>query len=145
MNATEYPKPELRLCLFMGLALLISVLAMPVAAQKATSQPGPKIVFSPEKMDLGKIPQQTRKSFDLTILNHGDQDLVIESVAASCGCTTGSVSDRVVKPGGSSKVQVTFNSGSFSGTVEKSVVVSSNDSKQPVKEFRFTAFVVPAQ
>jgi hypothetical protein len=125
--------------------LLVSFVCGLKAEERVSSEVGPKIVIIPVKLDLGNLPQQTRKTFDLGIANEGTKNLVIKEVSAACGCTAAVVSQKVVKPGGSGKVRVTFNSGSFSGTVEKSVFIASNDPQNPVKEFTFTAFVVPGK
>ena len=126
---------------FMLLALCSSLMA---TEEKSFEDPGAKIVLLPATMDLGKVPQQSKKTFDLTIANEGTKDLTIKSVSGSCGCTAVVLSDKTIKPGAKGKVQVTFNAGNFKGTIEKSVLISSNDAKDPVKEFTFTAFVVPA-
>ena len=129
---------------FFALMLLALCSSLMAAEEKSSEDPGPKIVLLPATMDLGKVPQQTKKTFDLAIANEGTKDLTIKNVSASCGCTAVVLSDKTIKPGAKGKVQVTFNAGNFKGTIEKSVLISSNDTRDPVKEFTFTAFVVPA-
>jgi Protein of unknown function (DUF1573) len=113
--------------------------------EKPAPELAPKIVLNPATLDLGSLPQQTQKTFELKIANEGTKNLIIRGVTASCGCTAAVVSQKTIKPGVSGKVRVTFKSSSFSGTVEKSVLITSNDPQTPVKEFTFTAFVTPSK
>ena len=115
------------------------------AEDKPAPESAPRIVLSPATLDLGTIPQQIQKSFELEVANRGTKNLIIREVTASCGCTAAVVSQKTIRPGGSGKVRVTFKSSSFRGTVEKSVLISSNDPQAPVKEFTFTAFVTPSK
>jgi hypothetical protein len=115
------------------------------AEEKPVPESAPKIVLNPATLNLGTLPQQTQKTFELEVANWGTKNLVIKEVIASCGCTAAVVSQKTIKPGGAGKIRVTFKSSSFSGTVEKSVLISSNDPQAPVKEFTFTAFVTPGK
>jgi hypothetical protein len=115
------------------------------AQERPAPELAPKIVLNPVTLDLGTIPQQTQKTFELEVANKGTKNLIIREVNASCGCTAAVISQKTIRPGGLGKVRVTFKSSSFRGTVEKSVLISSNDPQAPVKEFTFTAFVTPGK
>jgi hypothetical protein len=91
------------------------------------------------------VPQKAQRIFELEIANEGTKTLVVKEVTASCGCTAAVVSQKAVRPHDSGRVRVTFNSGSFRGTIEKSVFIKSNDPQTPVKEFIFSAYVTPGE
>ena len=105
----------------------------------------PQLAFYPEHLDLGKIPQNSKKSFDLFLLNKGNADLVITNATGACGCTAALMSDRTIKPGGRGKLRVTYDSETASGSIQEAVVVDSNDPEAPVKQYIFSAYVVPTK
>ena len=63
--------------------------------------------------------------------NEGKKDLVIRHVRATCGCTAVQQGNQGVgiKPGESSSIKATFNSGGYSGKVTKAIYVYTNDPK----------------
>jgi|WetSurMetagenome_2_1015567.scaffolds.fasta_scaffold467107_2 hypothetical protein len=134
-------------CLSFFLVTAISLISIgvlpPLLGQRAAaSSPAPKLAFIPETKSVGVVSQWTVRVFDLIVENRGDADLILKEAAPSCGCTTISPAfDKVIKPGGKTKIKVTFNSRDFTGLVTKSVLVSSNDPAHPIREFVFTAFV----
>jgi hypothetical protein len=117
--------------------------APPALGQKETPPgPGPRLAFVPETKSVGIVSPWTVRVFDLVVENRGDADLILKDAAPSCSCTTISPAyEKVIKPGGKSKIKVTFNSRNFQGLIKKSVLVASNDPSHPIKEFVFSAFV----
>ncbi|HLN19932.1 MAG TPA: DUF1573 domain-containing protein [Bacteroidales bacterium] len=80
-------------------------------------------------VDLGKIKGNTQNDVEFKFVNAGKSDLFIRNVRASCGCTAiqqGNQADPI-KPGQSSSIKATFNSGSYSGKVTKAIYVYAND------------------
>ena len=57
-------------------------------------------------IDTGMGDKQSEKFF--TVTNTGQNPLVIESVKASCGCTTPSKPEKPIAPGKSDKIEVVF-------------------------------------
>jgi hypothetical protein len=103
----------------------------------------PRIQVEPESFDFGKAqPGKTlRKEF--TIRNFGDAVLVIEGVSTTCGCTAAISAQSRVEPGGRTALRVTFETRSYSGKVERQVLVRSNDPKTPLLQVRVSATVEP--
>lgn len=131
-------------CFQVSIMVLLLGLLSPAIMPQSQEKPGvtPKLVFVPESRSIGIVPPYSVKIFELVVENRGDAELILKEAAPSCSCTTvSSAFEKVVKPGGKSKIRVTFNSRNFQGMVKKSVLVSSNDPIHPVKEFVFTAFV----
>jgi hypothetical protein len=121
------------------------LLAAAAAGAGEDEAAAPRIRVEPESFDFGKaLPGKTlRKEF--TIRNFGDAELVIDGVSTTCGCTAALTADSRVKPGGTTALRVTFDTRSYSGKVERQVLVRSNDPKTPLLEVRVSATVEAAK
>ena len=90
-------------------------------------------VFKPASttVDLGKIPGASANEVEFKFTNTGKSDLLIRHIRATCGCTAvqQGVKDEGIKPGDSSSIKATFNSGSYKGKVTKAIYVYTNDPK----------------
>lgn len=80
-------------------------------------------------VDLGKMKGSTEKDVEFKFTNTGKSDLFIRHVRASCGCTAiqQGQQNAPIKPGQSSSIKATFNSGGYSGKVTKTIYVYAND------------------
>ena len=127
---------------FTALAVAALVAVTGGADDKPTA--APRIRVEPESFDFGKaLPGKTLRK-DFTIRNFGEAELVIESISTTCGCTAALSAQRRVAPGGRTALRVTFETRSYSGTVERQVLVRSNDPKTPLVQVRVSATVAPA-
>jgi hypothetical protein len=81
--------------------------------------------------DLGKIKGSTQNEVEFKFTNEGKSDLLIRFIRSTCGCTAVQQGNQGVgiKPGESSSIKATFNSGSYSGKVTKAIYVYTNDPK----------------
>jgi hypothetical protein len=81
--------------------------------------------------DLGKIKGSTQNEVEFKFTNEGKSDLLIRFIRSTCGCTAVQQGNQGVgiKPGDSSSIKATFNSGSYSGKVTKAIYVYTNDPK----------------
>jgi hypothetical protein len=82
-------------------------------------------------VDLGKIQGSTANDVEFKFTNAGKSDLMIRQVRSSCGCTAVQQGplNQGIKPGQSSSIKATFNSGSYNGKVTKAIFVYTNDPK----------------
>lgn len=80
-------------------------------------------------VDLGKIRGGTENEVEFRFTNAGKSDLFIRHVRATCGCTAIQQGQQGVgiKPGQSSSIKATFNSGGYTGKVTKAIYVYAND------------------
>ncbi len=80
-------------------------------------------------VDLGKIKGNTQNEVEFKFTNAGKSDLYIRHVRSSCGCTAVQQGQQGVgiKPGASSSIKATFNSGGYQGKVNKAIYVYAND------------------
>lgn len=99
--------------------------------------------FDKTTHDFGKIIVDTDNKAFFTVTNTGNKPLIIENVAASCGCTTPKKPEKPIPPGKSDRIEVGFHprDGQLDDQ-EKSITVSANtDSKMEVLKIK--AFVLP--
>ena len=120
-----------------------ALLAVPVGAEEEPAA-APRIRVEPEGFDFGKTLRGKTLRKDFTIRNFGEAELVIEGVSTTCGCTAALAAQSRVEPGGRTVLRVTFDTRTFSGKVERDVLVRSNDPKTPLVQVRVSATVEPA-
>jgi len=103
----------------------------------------PRIAVEPPSFDFGKLLPGKAVSRTFLIRNFGKQDLTIENISTSCGCTvTEPPAEKVVKPGASAPFRVTLTTSATPGVMEKSVIVRSNDPVRALFEIKLKATVV---
>ena len=124
------------------------LIAGPLDAPSTPVQPAPpvhapRIAVEPPAFDFGKALPQKALTREFNIRNFGDQDLVIEKVTSSCGCTAALLdpSRKLVKPGGSAPLRVTLTTSGSAGRMSKSVLLRSNDPTRPTFEIKLQATV----
>ncbi len=103
---------------------------------------GAKISTSETLYDFGDVEQGQIVSHNFDIFNTGDDLLKITNIKTSCGCTVVQPDKKVLKPGESTTIKVSFDSGKRRGKQRKHVYVFSNDKKIPELRLSFTANVV---
>lgn len=128
------------------LLALVAALAGATGAEetKPVQAPhGPRLSVEPASFDFGKaLPNRTlEKEFNLR--NFGDEELVIEKVTTSCGCTVTQLDTKLLKPGASTPLRVKLETRSAQGRILKSVAIRSNDATKSVFELKLEATVVP--
>jgi hypothetical protein len=113
--------------------------------QPAPPAEAPRIAVEPPLFDFGKVLPQKSVSREFVIRNFGKQDLLVDKVSTSCGCT---VTDppppgkMVLKPGARQPLRVTLTTPANPGRLSKSVLVKSNDPDCAVFEIKLMATVV---
>ena len=126
----------LPLCLTIGL---------PAGRAEDTKQAkGPRIAVEPPAFDFGRAVQNKTLNTEFSIRNFGSEDLVIDRVTTTCGCTAALLADRVVKPGGTTRLRVSLETRTYSGKVERTVLIRSNDPETSVAEAKVQATVIPS-
>jgi hypothetical protein len=124
---------------------ILAVAALVAAGAGADEKPAPapRIRVEPEGFDFGKAQRGKTLRKDFTIRNFGDAELVIEGVSTTCGCTAALAAQSRVAPGGRTVLRVTFETRTYSGRVERDVLVRSNDPMTPLVQVRVSATVEP--
>ena len=101
----------------------------------------PSIQFKSLSYDGGKVLEGEKVRYAYEFVNTGVNDLVIESVKASCGCTATAPKDKVIKGGQSSEIVATFDSRGRKGRQSKTITVKTNDPDQPTIVLRLSVEV----
>jgi hypothetical protein len=101
---------------------------------------GPRMEIEPEVHDFGKAKQELKLEKEFVIKNTGTADLTIGRISTSCGCTVAEPAEKVIKPGKSTTMKVTLETRRYSGSVERTVAISSNDPRR-IKSIKVKAFV----
>jgi hypothetical protein len=91
------------------------------------AQDKPKIEFKELIHDFGTFKEEAGvQTFDFSFTNTGTVPLVLNSVRASCGCTTPKWTNEPVAPGKNGSIQVSYNPTGRPGSFVKSITVQSN-------------------
>ncbi len=89
----------------------------------------PVASFASTTFDFGKINQREKANAQFIFKNTGKSDLIIRKIRTTCGCTTVTPPNTVIKPGEESKIEAVFDAGARKGKQHKVVVVTTNDPK----------------
>ncbi len=128
-------------------------------AQDQPAQPAakaPKIVFEPEKLDIGTLADTEKSGGTFIVKNEGDAVLILTGLGSSCGCTEPRIGGQAVTggktpspirveiaPGESTTIEVSYNPlGKQDQDIQK-VTVQSNDPVRPSVELELIAHVEP--
>jgi uncharacterized protein DUF1573 len=137
-------------CAVLVAPVLVAGPQSPASVEQTQPSPppdAPRIAVEPPSFDFGKVLPEKALSREFAIRNFGKQDLVVDNVSTSCGCT---VTDppppvkMVLKPGASQPLRVTLTTPANPGRISKSVLVKSNDPDHAVFEIKLQATVVAA-
>jgi hypothetical protein len=107
--------------------------------------PQPDITVRPANRDLGFVGRTDVVDLNYAVVNEGDQDLVIDSVVTSCGCTTAELSNNIIPPGHRADLKVRFDVGFHKMERGEQVVrivwLKTNDPDTPIGIARLEATV----
>lgn len=74
--------------------------------------------------------------------NVGNEPLKIYSVSPACGCTTAPLTKTEIAPGDTAHLPISLNISSYTGKVNKTIAVHTNDPDNRNKDISLNAFVV---
>lgn len=122
-----------KITLFAGMFLLftISVFAQP----KIEIIGGDTYNWGDVKLSEGPLKATVK------LKNTGNEELIIQNVKPSCGCTTAPLDKDRLKPGETAKVDITLKI-SHGGPISKNIRVASNDPNVPNKNLTIKANVI---
>jgi hypothetical protein len=102
----------------------------------------PRVAVEPPAFSFGRVLPSRTLHKEFVLRNWGDQDLAIEKISTSCGCTAALAAVRTLKPGRSTVLRVTVDTRRDLGHVVRSVVVKTNDPAKPLLELKLDLTVV---
>ena len=99
--------------------------------------------FDRLKHDFGKVVEDSDNRTTFIVTNTGKNPLIIESVSASCGCTTPSKPEKPIPPGKSDKIEVIFHPkiGQLNEQTKTVTVTANTDPNMSV--LTISSFVTP--
>lgn len=108
---------------------------------EAEAQNTTTLAFEKVYHDFGDVKKETLVTTKFKVTNTGKAPLIIEDVAASCGCTTPHKPDKPIPPGGSDYIEVGFQSKADQrNEITKTVTVTAN-TEPKISELKIRAFV----
>lgn len=105
---------------------------------------GAKIKFEKVEHNFGTITEGTQATITFTFENVGTEPLVLNSVRASCGCTTPKWTKEPIAPGAKGEVTAIYNSRGRPGNFTKTITVKYNG-EAGTEFLTIRGTVVPAQ
>jgi len=87
----------------------------------------PAIEFENKTFNFEQLKQGEKVDYEYILKNTGKSDLIIRKVHASCGCTAIISDQKIIPPGESGSIKVSFNSAGKLGNQNKTVTVITND------------------
>ncbi len=132
MNTTRLSKliPVAALC------LVASVVTAPAHAE------GPNMVVPEKVKDVGTVAQGEMVEVDFSIINEGTDSLQVKAVRPTCGCTVADY-DKEIAAGGTGLVKAKLDTKDFSGPISKSILIMTNDPREPTVSVVIKADVRP--
>ena len=113
------------------------ILKFTVKAQVIKSTNGPYATWN-----FGKVKEGQVVNHNFALKNDSKKTLNILEVKTSCGCTGSKAQKNTLLTGEKTLLEVQFNSKGFSGPVEKSIYVQTDDLDSPLFTFIIKAEVI---
>jgi hypothetical protein len=121
---------------------MIPVAVLCLVAGFAGAQGGPNMVVEEKIKDVGTVAQGEVVDVDFKIINEGGDPLQIKAVRPTCGCTVADY-DKEIAAGGEGFVKAKLDTKDFSGPISKSILIMTNDPREPTVSVVIKAIVQP--
>ena len=116
--------------------LLILVLLVILASCSEKNYSPPQLLVHHPLQDIGSIKFDSVYHLTYVVENSGQQELVIDTITSSCGCSLPFVSKKNIQPSDTTLITVTYKPVD-KGRFQKSLVIKSNtDSVFSVLSFK---------
>ena len=112
------------------LTLAVALFGFAAQAQEQPTE-GAKIQFAEKVINYGKIEKGANGTRVFKFKNEGTEPLVLNSVRASCGCTTPRWTREPIAPGAGGNITVKYDTNRM-GNFHKTVTVNSNATNKTV-------------
>ena len=91
-----------------------------------SSEAQAKISLEKKSHDFGSIEEGVQATVTFTFKNTGNAPLILNSVKASCGCTTPKWTKEPIAPGAEGQVTAIYNSKGRPGNFTKTITIKHN-------------------
>jgi hypothetical protein len=109
----------------------------------AVSGRQPRLLVEQLAHDFGRMYQNSEDKHTFVLRNVGLADLRITPGKPSCRCTVSQVSRKVIPPGETAEVTLTWKTGYSRNKFAKTAPISTNDPTQPLIRLKIQGIVVP--
>jgi len=109
----------------------LSVVSVLFVALFAGAALGAPLIGTDSPLYAVSVQSGSTVTHTFLLRNLGDQTLKITGVRTSCGCTTATLVKTDLPPGDSVGLEATVNTVGFTGTVDRTVTIQSNDPLNP--------------
>jgi hypothetical protein len=115
------------------------------SAQPQAALPPKQVVFSPESLDLGKIPQKSKQPAKFTITNNTEGPIDLQDVQSGCSCAYAALGKKNLAVGESTELDLLINTGSTRGEMKRPIPVmwKTHDGILKVRQVVIQGFVEP--
>jgi hypothetical protein len=100
-----------------------------------------RLVCDEPVYDFGRVDQTAVITNVFTIRNEGVMTFPLKYIHASCGCTRGRMSTRMLEPGKTAEVTAIYKAARRSGPQKKALRLISTTSEYPALTLYLTGFV----
>ena len=104
----------------------------------------PKLVFTEDKFDFGKIKAGDKVTHAFAFKNIGKAPLLITNARSTCGCTIPEFPKDPIPVGASGEISVTFNSTGKEGAQDKPIIITANTVPTEKTYVHIKGDVIPA-
>jgi hypothetical protein len=118
-----------------NVALLVLLVSLPCFSKTSVE------FITPNLIDFGDIREGELLHGKIQFVNRGDEQVVVDRVQPSCGCTVADLPRNEYAPGDTATISFTWNTTHFSGMVRKTIHVYFKDSDIPNEMVSFQARV----
>jgi len=101
-------------------------------APETEQKPAEKVLFEKITHDFGTLNEGDPAMEVFKFKNVSNEEIVLQNVKASCGCTTPKWTNTPVPPGGEGEIQVSYGTAGRPGPFNKSVTVTLDTLSQPI-------------
>lgn len=98
------------------------------AGEKARA---PRLRVDTLEVDFGTLREDEQATVTFTLSNTGGSNLLLRKIETTCGCTAVIPGQRVILPGHTTTLDVTFHPAGRSGHQRKSITLYCNDPQRP--------------
>ena len=102
---------------------------------------GPILFLREQHVDLGRFHAGAVIQRTVAVRNTGKKDLQIKALKGNCACISAEIDQKIVRPGDSTMLRISFKPQNRGGTQQKAITLYSNDPRNTVQRINVLAFV----
>ena len=93
----------------------------------------PQAFLKEQSIDMGQYPSGSTVERNVTLVNKGKKNLQIKALLGNCPCISAEADKRMVKPGDSTQIHISFKPQNRGGTQQKAITLYTNDPRNSVQ------------